>query len=327
MTADSALKHSAQNGLQPMDVSRHLSSLADLIELCFASDMDSSGLSVVREMRALSHFGPALKLFTAFGLVAPPWDLGYVWVEDGRVVGSVSTTRSAAYPAAWLVANVAVHPAHRRRGIAFALVRATLDLIHSRGGREALLQVDDDNTGAVELYRRLGFAHVATHTQWTRPSRLGAPPHQPSPFDIRPRGFGEWEDQLALAALVRPAGLTWNQPLRPENFRPGLWRRIEDFFEGIMDEHWVVRQQDRLVGSLTVRANWGDGDRLTLLVHPDYRGQLERPLLARALRRLAPRAAPVRLEHPAADAEASAALRELGFQPGRTLQWMRVDVR
>lgn len=327
MTAASLLKRAPQNGLQPVDLSRHLASLADLIELCFASDMDASGRSVVREMQLLSRLGLGLRLFTALGLTQPPWDSGFVWVEDGRVIGSVSATRSAAQPAAWLIANVAVHPAHRRRGIALALMRATLDFIRSRNGAEAILQVDDDNLGAVALYRQLGFAGVATHTHWTRPYRAPTPPYQPAVFDLRQRIPIEWADQLTLSALVRPAGLAWNQPLRADTFQPVLWRQLEAFFAGQMEEHWVVRVNDQLVGSLTVRANWGEGDCLILLVHPDFRGQLERPLLLRGLRRLAPRPWPVRIEHPADDAAADAALRDFGFQPGRTLRWMRADVR
>lgn len=327
MTAASLLKRAPQNGLQPVDLGRHLRSLADLIELCFASDMDAGGLSVVREMHFLSRLGPGLRVLIALGLTQPPWDLGFVWVEEGRVIGSVSTTRSTAYPATWLIANVAVHPDHRRQGIAHALLRATLDLIRGRHGAEAILQVDDDNLGAIALYQRMGFEHAATHIHWTRPHRLPAPPNELSPFDIRLRSPLEWADQLALASLVRPAGLAWNQPLRPDIFQPLLWKQLERFFTGQGEEHWVVRVNEKLAGSLTARANGNDGDRLILLVHPDYRGQLERPLLRRGLRRLAPRPWTVRLEHPADDAPASEALREFGFQPGRTLRWMRVDVR
>jgi predicted N-acetyltransferase YhbS len=327
MTADSLLKRTPQNGLQPVDLSRHLGSLADLIEVCFAPDMDSSGQGVVREMRFLSRLGPALKLLTALGVSQPPWDLGFVWVEEGQVIGSVSTTRSAVHFNTWLIANVAVHPAHRRRGIAFALTQATLDLIRSRNGTEAILQVDDDNLGAIELYRRLGFSHVTTHTHWVRPYRSPTPPHQVSAFDIRLRSPGEWADQLTLASLVRPAGLAWNAPLRPQQFRPLLLKGLEHFLLGQREEHWVVRANNQLVGSLTLQTNVGDGARMTLLGHPSFRGKLERPLLVRGLRRYAPSPWPVRIEHPTADAEASAVLRELGFQPGRSLRWMRVDIR
>jgi ribosomal protein S18 acetylase RimI-like enzyme len=295
--------------------------------MCFGHEMDAAGRSVVREMRTLSRFGPALRVLNLFGFTQPPWDQGYVWVEAGRVVGSVSTTRSRPGSKKWLIANVAVHPDHRRRGMALALTQATLDLIRSLGGTEAILQVDDDNLGAIELYRRLGFSHVTTVTSWARPAHTPAPPHQPAPFDIRLRAPREWAEQLALAALVRPSGLAWDRPLHARDFAPDLIKRLDQFLNGQAEEHWVVEVQNRLVGSLMVRLNIGEGDRLTLLVHPDYGGQLERPLLVRGLRRLAPRPWPTHIEHPADDEGATRVLKEMGFQPRRTLRWMQVQVR
>ena len=327
MTASSLLRPASCDGLQPVDFTRHLGDLADLMEVCFADEMDPGGQSTIREMRFLHRLGPALHVLMLLGLSRTPWDLGFVWVEDGRVIGSVNTQRAIPRWSTWLIANVAVHPTYRRRGIAFSLTRATLDLIRSRRGAEAILQVDDDNTSAVEMYRRLGFAHVTTQTAWRRPARLETPPHQPAAFDIRLRARGEWADQLALATLVRPHGLTWNRPLRPEDFAPGGWTHLERFLSGQSEEHWVAEAGDKLAGSLVVRTNVGEGHQLTLLVHPDFRGQLERPLLVRGLRRLAPNLWPLRIEQPAADEPANAALRELGFQPLRTLKWMRAEIK
>jgi len=70
-----------------------------------------------------------------------------------------------------------------------------------------------------------------------------------------------------------------------------------------------------------------DGDRLHLLVHPSYQGQLERPLLVRALRRLGRRPGPARLEYDADDEAATHVLTDLGFQSKRVLRWMRYEIR
>lgn len=327
--AASVLKSAAQNGLQPVDLSRHLGGIAALIELCFRAELDAAGRGLIREMQWLSRAGPALRLLQLAFMGQQPWSLGYVWVEDGRVVGSVSTQRAAPRSSVWLVANVAVHPDHRRRGIALALMRATLDLIRGEGGSEAILQVDDDNLGAVTLYRALGFSRVATRTNWVRPSHVAPPAFVATGHDIRLRQPHEWAEQYALAALVRPEGLVWGRPLRPRDFRIGPIKRLDQILSGRTEEHWVLSEPagGRLIGSLTLHFNGTDGDRLSLLVHPAYAGQLERPLLVRGLRRLGRRPWPTRAECSADDEAAAQVFAELGFQPRRVLRWMRLGIR
>ncbi len=333
MTAASLLKSTAQNGLQPVDVTRHLGGIADLIELCFSAELDASGRGLIREMQFLSHAGPALRVLQVLMIGGQPWNLGYVWVDNGRVVGSASTQRATPRSRAWLVANVAVHPDYRRKGIALMMMRATLDLIAGQGGAEAILQVDDDNLAAITLYRNLGFTQVTTQSTWVRPAYLAVPPFEPSAFDVRPRAADEWTEQFALASLVRPEGLTWGHPLSSQDFRPGLARRLERFFAGRAEEHWVVTEpgtgtgKSALVGSLTLRVNEPDGDRLTLLVHPRYRGKFERAMLVRGLRRLGRRPWGARVDYDADDEQAGKALTALGFQVRRTLRWMRRAIR
>jgi ribosomal protein S18 acetylase RimI-like enzyme len=66
---------------------------------------------------------------------------------DGRPVGQIE----------WL----AVHPAHRRRGLGEALVVAALHDLRERGQTEALVETHPSLTAAVRLYERLGFAPVS----------------------------------------------------------------------------------------------------------------------------------------------------------------------
>jgi ribosomal protein S18 acetylase RimI-like enzyme len=325
MTAASLLKRIPANGLQPVNLARHLAGITDLIELCFATELDAGGRAMLREMRLISHMGPALHLMNALLGQQHPWHLGFVWLEAGRVVGTVSTQRAASRSRTWLVANVAVHPDFRRQGIAYRLMQAALDLAASQGGSEVILQVDDGNQPAVKLYDRMGFEHLTTQTAWSRPSRLAPPGFEPSAYEVRQRGRGDWTAQLALARLVRPHGLAWARPLTAADFRPSLRRTLASFFAGRADEHWVAPDPagGGLAGSLTMRFNAPEGDQLILLVHPAHRGRLERPLLVRGLRQLGRRPWQVRIEHETHDQAASQALESLGFKPGRVLRWLR----
>jgi GNAT superfamily N-acetyltransferase len=331
MTAAWLLKSAPPDGLQPVDLGRHLGGIAELIELCFSGELDSGARSLIREMRWLSHAGPALRVMQVL-TAGQPWNAGYVWVERGRVVGTVSTQPAPARAGGWLVANVAVHPAHRRRGIAQALMRATLDLIRGHGGSEAILQVDADNLGALALYRGLGFLRITTQTTWIRSGHLAPPPFAPPPLPIHLRRSGEWAAELALAQEARPEGLAWGRPLAPGDFRPAVLKTAENLLTGRSEEHWVAPAQAGnapapLAGALIVQLGSPDGDRLIPLVHPHYRGQLERALLLRGLRRLGRRPWPARVEYRADDEHATQALHQLGFAPHRTLCWMRFDLR
>ena len=82
---------------------------------------------------------------------APGDDLHLVVADNGDVAGYVLTSRP---PEGGVIDEVAVRPAHRRKGLGEALARAA---IRSLGDRTITLVVLDDNP-ARRLYERLGFA-------------------------------------------------------------------------------------------------------------------------------------------------------------------------
>jgi mycothiol synthase len=64
-----------------------------------------------------------------------------------------------------LVECLAVHPAHRSRGLGEALVVAALHDLRERGQTEALLDAHPALTAALRLYERLGFTPVDAQHQ------------------------------------------------------------------------------------------------------------------------------------------------------------------
>lgn len=320
------------DGLRLVNLRTDLGQLADLIELAFASTMDSNGRAAVREMRTLSR---GLSFLPGLNDLAQGMGLGYVWIADGRLVGNVSTYPSDGADTlkqAWVIVNVAVHPDHQRRGIAQKMMQSTMGLIRARGGKSAILQVDADNTTARRLYARLGFIEERGWTTWRR-NGLSARPqpldHDPSIYIAHPRP-NEWQAEMALAAKIRPAlmgGLGWLRPLHESQFHKSWWRRALDWFSLKSDEHLVIRSEDErdVLASLWIENSFGSATtHLTLLVDHDYEGIYDEALLNTAVRRFG--GAPLSIEHPSDRAVTSALLRRYQFNVRREVIHMRWDV-
>ena len=63
--------------------------VAQLVSTVFADELDDRGRSALREMEFAGRLSPFLGGLTSLALFSD--DLyGYVWTEDGRVVGNVS---------------------------------------------------------------------------------------------------------------------------------------------------------------------------------------------------------------------------------------------
>lgn len=91
-------------------------------------------------------------------------DLHLAVSNNGDVVGYILLSRTAD---AGVIDEVAVHPAHRSKGLGEALVRFA---IKNLGDRTITLVIMNDNP-ARSLYERLGFAVVEEHLDLVRPDR------------------------------------------------------------------------------------------------------------------------------------------------------------
>ena len=80
--------------------------------------------------------------------------LGAFDEDSGELIGYLIVSR---YVDAWHVMNIAVDPNLRRAGVATALLVRLFELTSGDGRRGYTLEVRVSNTGAINLYERLGF--------------------------------------------------------------------------------------------------------------------------------------------------------------------------
>ena len=85
--------------------------------------METEGAQWRQDLAFLSVTSPFIWFLRRFSSEIRDALDGFVWTEDGRIVGNVTLTREDQARPIWIVSNVAVHPSYRRRGIARALMQ------------------------------------------------------------------------------------------------------------------------------------------------------------------------------------------------------------
>jgi ribosomal protein S18 acetylase RimI-like enzyme len=101
------------------------------------------------------------------------------WDGD-QVAGMVRSFIDPASNAAYgrergYVENISVRRPWRRRGLARALIAASIPLLRARGMTEGALGVDTENpSGALQLYESCGFVPARRHTFYRKPLEAGS---------------------------------------------------------------------------------------------------------------------------------------------------------
>jgi GNAT superfamily N-acetyltransferase len=308
-------------GLRPLDERRDLKAIADLVELCFSDSMDPEGKRYIREMRLNARTAGFWQAMGAFAEPNLNLNHGYVWEEDDRLVGNVSL-----FPfqilghRCYLVANVAVHPDYRGRGIGRALTSAGINYARSRNAQAAWLQVRVDNDPAVHLYQSLGFLERARRTTWqVRGERLSRRIATADGLTILPRAAAYWPQQRDWLTRLYPRELSWHLPLDWKAFEPGLLGSFYRLMNFTFPHHWAVQRNGSLFGVLSWQRSLGHADPLWLATPEKVDEKAVRELLACVRRQISTQRI-ARLNLPAS--HASEALLEAGYEVGHTLIWM-----
>ncbi|GAB4436204.1 MAG: hypothetical protein Kow0031_17930 [Anaerolineae bacterium] len=318
-----------------MDPMRDLRGVADLIEEAFAEDLDHSGQSALQELRWLSRIKPVLWWMVYSNPEHTDFLSGFVWEEDRKIVGNITINRNGAGSRRWLISNLAVSRNYRRRGIARGLMYAALELVNEYSGSMVSLQVRADNESARRLYDDLQFKEISGNTQlWaaTVPAVSDLP--LPPAVVFRPRRFdmADAKEAYHLANVATPISVQKEWPIRQSQFRLSSSEHVNNFFRrfkgGGATAYWVVEDGQRFVATVDVQpATWRNKHQVSLTVHPDWRGVLERPLISRALAYLQPWAGRgISIRHPVYHPEAIEAYKALGLTEKQTLLWMKRDM-
>ena len=308
---------SVRRGIRPVEPRRDMAALAGLIEMAFSDRLDSSSRRMILGMKMFAQAGRLGWLIGRWFLPPAAYPQGFVWEENDEVVGNASLLPVRGFQQRWVMANVVVKPQYQRRGIAQALVLASIDLVRHCGGRQIMLQVDRDNQGARKLYENLDFKTLTTRTTWVKKGKEEWP-HAGSPGHVRPRVRDEWREQWALVKRLHPEGLLWPFPSVASLFRPSGFVNILGLGK---PKHWVWEEAGRLVGVVSTRPEierrlW----RLMMVVEPEWRGEIESSLLTKAMQESSASASNFILDYPS-DA-AQDIFESLGFKAIRELTWM-----
>ena len=122
----------------------HVAPIAELEKLCFSDPWSENSIAYELTSR-LSYW-----------LVAE---------EDGEVLGYIGSQSVLGESD---MMNVAVHPDHRRKGIAEALILALSEELKRRNNTCLTLEVRASNTPAITLYEKLDFKQVGRRPNYYR---------------------------------------------------------------------------------------------------------------------------------------------------------------
>lgn len=170
---------------------------------------------------------------------------GYVWEEDGLMVGITNANRQGDTDT-WYISAVGVRPGYRRRGLAQKLVEAMIEYIRERGGTKALLDMTDGNIPAYKLYEKLGFEHYSNSGMYTiTPEEVPPEPPLPEGYHQEPLRYTDWQSRYELEKRVTPEPLLKYEPVEKSRYRRTflirLLRPIVMAAQGYQRTDFVIR--------------------------------------------------------------------------------------
>jgi ribosomal protein S18 acetylase RimI-like enzyme len=283
---------STPNQLRPFDVRHDLNAVADLVELCFAKTLDADGRRYIHQMRSAARSHSYLLWAAAMAERVSLPLTGFVWEENGYLAGNLSLIPFNTFGRRiFLIANVAVDPAYRRRGIARALTNTALEYVQKRGVDSVWLHVREENVAALELYRSLGFEERTRRTTWVstpgEPQSIAFQANQElNSVRITRRHSHFWSKQRIWLDRVYPVEIAWHMSFNLKMLHPGLLGALLRLISGTRIRQWAALRKGKLLGVLAWQPLYAHSDHLWLATAPEHEDTAIRALLLHLQRNL-----------------------------------------
>ncbi len=301
--------------MRPLNMIRDLPKVADLVEICFHKNMDNEGQRYVQQMRDASRN----RRYLNWASTSLPL-LGFVWEDQKKIVGNISIVPFSKRN--FLLANIAVHPEYRRKGIARHLTEKGVEHVRRRGAKAIWLHVEEDNFGAIKLYENLGFQIKAHRTTWSA-SDVIAQKMTRSSQQVLSRSARFWEQQIKWLRRSYPEEFSWYRMPDFQIFSPGIKHWLYRLFVESDIRQWAVKKDGKLQATLSWMQTRTRLSPLWLATTPNADIASLAALLLHARSHLLSKNLNLYLDYPAGQNVAAFGL--AGFTARRTLAWMRAD--
>ena len=321
-----ASQNISKKNIRKINISSDLDQVADLIEQCFPIHLDQDGQTYIQEMRKTAREMRFLGWLSSLSDLDSNKVSGFIWEEEGRILGNLSLIPFKNQGNnIYLIANVAVDPNHRRRGIAHALTDHALNYLRRQHISAVWLQVRDDNPAAYKLYRSTGFIDHLVRTTWRiNPDNLKfSRKMEIAGASVGNRKEADWENQKSWLEDDYPTTIRWNLPVDFSRFEPGLLQKIANILEGIYLKHWAIRDQRGCRGIITWQKTSTYANNLWLAFPDDVTSSTLAFSIQRVLKRL-PGRHPISIDYPRGRFED--VFKEAGFTEFRSLIWMKQSI-
>ena len=324
MLTMSAVQITNEPHIRPINLRKDLNQVANLVEVCFADHMDAEGRAYLQNIRRIGREGNPFYLDTGSPETSPVPFHGYIWEENSKIIGNITLIfLKKKNQNIYFVANVAVDPQYRNHGIARKLTKRALQHAREHNGKSVLLQVREDNPGAIHLYDSLGFFEINRRTSWGLDHHPTSLPANVSSVVVKNRSSESWPQQKKWLEQIYPEKVTWFLPFQLSKHEPGFFNSLSRWLNSESIHFWEAKDGNRLIGLASLEAVNPYQDYLWIATSPAFE-ELAIPALVSAIARRNSHPDRIVLNYPAH--RAISAFQTVGMKDLNTLIWMENDL-